>query len=66
MRARHSRLQLMDVLQQGLRLVFPLSLHASSEVHEQARSPLRELDAVLLIDFDVLMFVVSSGNVGAS
>jgi hypothetical protein len=30
------------------------------------RSPLRELDAVLLIGFDVLMFVVSGGNVGAS
>ena len=58
MRARHSRLQLTDVLQQGLRLVFPLSLHALSEVHE--------LDAVLLIGFDVLMFVVSGGNVGAS
>jgi hypothetical protein len=32
------------------------SLHASSEVHQQARSPLRELDAVLLIGFDVLAF----------
>jgi hypothetical protein len=53
---RHSRLQLTDVLQQRLWCIFPLSLHASSEVHEQARSPLRELDAVLLIGFDVLAF----------
>jgi hypothetical protein len=59
LRARHSRLQLTDILQQRLRRVFPLSLHAPSEVHEQARSPLREPDAVLLIGFNVLTFVVS-------
>jgi hypothetical protein len=56
-RAPHSRLQLKDVLQQRLWRVFPLSLHASSEVHGQARSPLREPDAILLIGFDVLAFV---------
>lgn len=55
--ARHSRLQLTDVLQQRLRRIFPLSLHAPSEVREQARSPLRKPDAVLLISFDVLAFV---------
>ena len=55
-RARYSRLQLKDLLQQRLRRVFPLPLHASSEVHQQVCSPLRELDAVLLIGFDVLAF----------
>jgi hypothetical protein len=42
----------MDVLQQPLRCgVFPLS---PPDVHEQARSPLRQTNAVLPIGLDVL------------
>jgi hypothetical protein len=53
-RARHSRLKLTDVIQQRLRRVFPLSLHALADSHEQPRSPLRETEALLLVGLDIL------------
>ena len=53
-RARHSRLKLTDVIQQRLRRVFPLSLHALADSHEQPRSPLRETEAFLLVGLDIL------------
>jgi hypothetical protein len=52
---RHSRLKLTDVVQQRLRRVFPLSLHALSDGHEQASGPLCEADAVLVVRLDVLV-----------
>jgi hypothetical protein len=51
---RHSRLKLTDIIQQRLRRVFPLSLHALPDGHEEASGPLREADAVLLVRLDVL------------
>ena len=53
-RARHSRLKLTDVIQQRLRRIFPLSLHALSDSHEQARGPLRKTEALMLVGLDIL------------
>ena len=68
-RARHSRLELTDVIQQRLRRVVPLSLHALADSHEQPRSPLRETEALLLVGLDILCVGVCeranrSGEVG--
>jgi hypothetical protein len=49
--------EITDVHHQQLRHIFPLSHHAPPDVHEQARSPLRKADAVLLIHLDVLDIV---------
>ena len=49
-----SHLEFTDVLQQRLRRVFPLSLHAPSECREQMSCSVRETETFLLICFDIL------------
>jgi hypothetical protein len=56
----YSHLELTDVLQQGVGRVIPLSLHAPPKYHEQARSPLCEAKAVLLVGLDILGCRVSA------
>ena len=59
-----SRLKLTDVLQQRLRRVIPLSLHAPPECREQTRCTVRETETFLLIGFDILTRCVSAYDVG--